>query len=228
MADESNAGNSEQMLDWESIHQRINTMNIALNDSDEIAPDVLATTWARRAKQLAQVPDERDDTDQLELALVQLGREIYGLNVLSVFDIKPAEHITRVPRVPKWVAGVTNLRGRIFSVVDLRLFFNLPEGDRKGNNETKVNPELVVIETPDMELAFLVDKVLAVEMFSAGQLQAFPGSNENIPTECVKGVIVREEEQTQADKRKKHMLITVLDIPTLLADKRLIIHEEVV
>ena len=211
-------------FDWESVHQSIAEANAALAGVDEIAPEALVQAWARRAEQLALVPIETDEADRLELVLVQLGREIYGLDVQYVFDIKPAERITRVPRVPEWVAGITSLRGRIFSAVDLRRFFDLPQAET--NEQTIIEPELVVVETPDMELALLVDEVLGVEALSASQMQQAPAASRSIPTEYIQGIIARQSEEVS--ENGKRSLITVLNLPALLADDRLVVQEEVV
>ena len=63
--------------------------------------------------------------------VIRLGREVYGLETDYVFDIRPLESITHVPRVPDWVAGVVNLRGRIISVLDLQRFLGLPPVERR-------------------------------------------------------------------------------------------------
>ncbi len=214
----------ERGFEWESVHQHIAEANAALAGVDEITPEALAQAWAHRAEQLARVPVETDEADRLELVLVQLGREIYGLDVQYVFDIKPAEHITRVPRVPEWVAGITNLRGRIFSAVDLRRFFDLPQAE--ASEQAIIESELVVVETPDMELALLVDEVLGVEALSASQLQQAPAASRSIPSEYIRGIIARQDEGTSEDEKRS--LITVLNLPALLADDRLVVQEEVV
>jgi len=55
-----------------------------------------------------------------------LGDEHYGLEITRVQEIVGIMPVTRVPRMPAFVAGVVNLRGRVIPVVDLRLAFGLP------------------------------------------------------------------------------------------------------
>ncbi len=50
----------------------------------------------------------------------QLGKEIYGVAIMSVREIIALLDITPLPDVPHYVKGVINLRGRIIPVVDLR------------------------------------------------------------------------------------------------------------
>jgi purine-binding chemotaxis protein CheW len=56
---------------------------------------------------------------------VALDREAYGIGVLKVREIIRMQKITPVPQMPAFVKGVINLRGRVISIVDLRLKFGL-------------------------------------------------------------------------------------------------------
>jgi len=208
-----NPKTAARSLDWEGVRQRIAAIQAALADSDEVAPEVLQQVWARRAAQLAQVPAPEEAGAQLELVLVRLGREVYGLDAQYVHDIRPLEHLTRVPRVPVWVAGVVNLRGRILSVLDLGRFFGLPR-------EEENTACLVHVETPEMELALLVDDVLDVESLPASRVQEATDTIRGLRPEYMRGVAGREGGGDG--------LLVVLDLPALLADERLIVHEEIV
>src|SRR5688572_33034805 len=58
------------------------------------------------------------------LTFVCAGEE-YGVEILCVQEIKGWEGVTRVPYTPPCLLGVTNLRGAIVPVIDLRLRFGL-------------------------------------------------------------------------------------------------------
>jgi purine-binding chemotaxis protein CheW len=219
-----NTRNSKQDLkkqvevDWDGIRNRIAAAAAALERSDEIAPAAMERVWAHRAKRLAQVPAKPDEGEQIQLVLLRLGREVYGLGVQYVFDIRLIEprSITRVPRAPSWVAGVVNLRGRILSVVDLQRFLGLsPAEDADDSAPTRC---LVVVETSEMELALLADEVLPMETVSAGRIQDAAGTFRGIRPEYVRGI---------ADRSSGGSMV-ILNLPALLTDKQLIIHEEIV
>lgn len=57
----------------------------------------------------------------------RLAEEAYGLSIMKVQEIIGMMKITRVPRVPAFIRGVVNLRGRVIPVVDLRLKFGLEQ-----------------------------------------------------------------------------------------------------
>ena len=58
-----------------------------------------------------------------------LADEEFGISILKVKEIIGMMGITPVPRVPEFVKGVINLRGKVIPVVDLRLKFNMPEAE---------------------------------------------------------------------------------------------------
>ncbi|MGE5371604.1 MAG: chemotaxis protein CheW [Solirubrobacterales bacterium] len=58
-----------------------------------------------------------------------LGEEYYGIPILKVKEIIGMMTITGVPRMPDFMKGVINLRGKIIPVMDLRIKFGMAEKD---------------------------------------------------------------------------------------------------
>jgi purine-binding chemotaxis protein CheW len=56
-----------------------------------------------------------------------LAKEEYGIGILNVKEIIGMMPITTVPRTPRFIKGVINLRGKVIPVVDLRLKFGMEE-----------------------------------------------------------------------------------------------------
>jgi purine-binding chemotaxis protein CheW len=196
--------------------------------------ETLERIWAERAVRLAQAPEEEETGEQITLLLVRLGREVYGLDAQYVNRIEPVEHLTRVPRVPEWVAGVTNLRGRVLSVVNLARLFGLPTGisyedneDGAENHQGSTAAYLAVVEAADMALALMVDNVLAVERIPLSKVQEAADTVRGLRSEYVLGVAERRDSASTL-KNGNESMVVVLNLLNLLADQRLIIHEEVV
>jgi purine-binding chemotaxis protein CheW len=59
------------------------------------------------------------------LQFIVAGRD-YAVALTNVLEIRSPASVTPLPHVPPWLLGVSNLRGDIVSVVDLRLFLGLP------------------------------------------------------------------------------------------------------
>lgn len=67
-------------------------------------------------------PDERNIAEWLTF---KLGTEEYGIDILSVQEIRSYEKVTRIVNAPAMIKGVINLRGVIVPIVDMRIRFNL-------------------------------------------------------------------------------------------------------
>lgn len=189
---------------------------------DDTPQEKLEAIWTQRALQLARVPVEEEQGEQLEVLLIRLGREVLGVEVRYVVEIRQDEPVTRVPRVPSWVVGVTNLRGRILSVVDMRLFLGLPAEPvhKDHHEETSAARYLVEVESPEMELVFQVDDVLGVESLAVSNIQTESGLIHALPPEYLRGVVKQEGEAQRASTT-----VSILNLNALLTDPRLLIND---
>src|SRR5690625_2200779 len=73
-----------------------------------------------------------------EFLVFVLNEQEYGIDILKVQEIRgyQEQSVTRIANVPPFVKGVTNLRGVIVPIIDMRIKFNLP--DVKYDNQTVV------------------------------------------------------------------------------------------
>jgi purine-binding chemotaxis protein CheW len=71
------------------------------------------------------VPAITDDRPRTRLVLFAVAGSMYGVPQALVTEVARVPAITAVPHVPGWVRGVVNLRGDVFSVIDLRAFLGL-------------------------------------------------------------------------------------------------------
>ncbi len=213
---------------------------LAAAEIEHVDPERVRKVWAQRAARLAKVPQDEDEGEQLSLVLIQLGKEVYALEAQYVLDIRPVIQITPVPRTPDWMVGVVNLRGRIISVLDIYAFLNLPSLKEAIQPQSPHHAAqegcayLIVVEASDIELALSADDVLAVQSVSVNQVQDVVNTMMlNIRADYVRGIVPHPtQESTQAStasedqaRAKNKAMLVILDLPTLLADKRLIIEE---
>lgn len=216
-------------IDWNIIHKRLIDSSARLTWGDDLADEALQQAWMSRAAQVAQTLEEQEQGEQMEVAVIRLGRERYGLEVKFIFDIRMEENITRVPRVPTWVAGVVNLRGQVLSVVDLQRFLGLPASEKAPDAGPR---HLLLLQTPQMELALLVDEVLSIQNLPVNRIQEAASVLRGLPMEYVQGVYI--DNKAGGDKAvpingsEATSLLTILNLATLLADKKLIVQEEIV
>jgi purine-binding chemotaxis protein CheW len=91
-----------------------------------------------------------------QLVILDLANEYYGVDISAVDSIIEMQPITVVPRAPAFVEGVTNLRGVVLPVLDLRKRFGLPAAE-----QTK-KTRIVVVEIEISTVGMIVDAVTEV------------------------------------------------------------------
>lgn len=143
--------------------------------------DTAADTLDDRTRQLAQ--PRLDDTsvayDTRHILAFHLGDERYAWPVENVRAIARLAHLTHVPSAPPYYSGVTSLRGQVLSVMDLRLYLELPPLEN--------TPEfMMVIDGAGLEIGVLANNVSDVLAVSLDKLAT--ASSAGLDAELVIGV----------------------------------------
>lgn len=185
-----------------------------INDTTRVLMD--------RAKALAQAPEQAADrADLIELAAFHLSNERYSVPTNLVHEIQPLQGYSwsRVPCTPDFIFGLVNLRGHLYSIMDLARFLGLP------NRPLSEKAHLLLVhggrlpdgcrpqDCKEMELALLADDRPQVVSVSAGEINSPPSNLSPKAQEIVRGVTKE--------------LLSVLDLPRLLSDPRIIVQQEV-
>jgi purine-binding chemotaxis protein CheW len=90
--------------------------------------------------------------------LFRLEKDRYALPLSSIREVVVApESFTRVPRSPKAMKGVMNLRGRVVPVVDLRELLEVAPGAPGGQGR------VVLLDRGRRELGLLISEVDGIE-----------------------------------------------------------------
>ena len=69
----------------------------------------------------------KESIDQQQYLTFLLAGEEYAISILKVKEIIEYDTVTVVPKTPKWIRGVINLRGSVVPVIDLAVKFGLEE-----------------------------------------------------------------------------------------------------
>lgn len=97
-----------------------------------------------------------------------LGKEEYAIEILKVQEIIGLMPITPVPKMPEYIRGVLNLRGKIVPVMNLRTRFGLPVVD--DTEETCI----IVVQDEQYLMGVIVDKVSEVADIEGAQIEEVP------------------------------------------------------
>ncbi len=93
-----------------------------------------------------------------QLVGFNIGKEQFGVDILSVQEIIRYAPITAVPDSPGFIEGVINLRGSIIPVIDLRKRLNLYKKELHEGADTWI----VILQINNRVTGFIVDKVTRV------------------------------------------------------------------
>lgn len=125
--------------------------------------------------------------------------QMFGIPVLHVQDILTTDKIASIPLAPPEVKGSINLRGRIVTVIDVRVRLGL---EKRDDSERGMG---VTVEHQNELYTLLVDDVGDVIGLSPGEYEDNPSTLDNLWREFSVGVY-----------RLEKRLMVVLDVERLL------------
>lgn len=157
----------------------------------------------KRAEELAKPNKQGDTEESLEVLTFNLSDEFYGIETKFVKEVFPLKTFTILPTAPLFLMGLTNIRRKIISIIDLRVFFLLPRTESS-------HKKAILISDNVQEFAIFCNEVMDIKTIPLNEMQASLTTLNGIKEEFLKG-ITRE--------------YTVLDGNKLLNSSRLIIDE---
>lgn len=139
--------------------------------------------------EVESVESESQDVDQY-LTFI-MAKEEYGVDILSVKEIRNWDSATPIPKSPDHVRGVINLRGTIVPIIDLRQCF--------GMDAIEYGPLTVVLvlqvksDRGHREVGIVVDAVSDVYTLDDSQVKAAPDMGDQIDVNFIKGLASIDE-----------------------------------
>src|SRR5439155_7377379 len=80
-----------------------------------------------RARALARPLLVEPAGERLDLAVLTIGGERYGVDIQHVQEVRSLSALTPVPGAPPIWAGVMNLRSNLYPILNMRRYLALPE-----------------------------------------------------------------------------------------------------
>ena len=135
-----------------------------------------------------------------QLVVFELANEHYGLDISAVEGIIKMQAITKMPQAPSFVEGVTNLRGTVVPVIDLRKRFGI------ASMEHTKDTRIVVVYMDKTKIGMIVDGVSEVLRIPEESIEPTPPMVSNVNTAFIRGI-------AKLDER----LVTLLDLSKVLS-----------
>jgi purine-binding chemotaxis protein CheW len=198
---------SDKNIDWNAIRQRLESTGAALKEGFSPGPDERKRILKARADVLAREPEEITSEGSIEVTEFLLANEYYAIESCYIREVCPIKDYTPLPGTPPFVLGLINVRGQIVSVINIKKFFDLPD---KGISDLN---KVIIIHNETMEFSILADAILGVRSIATTEIQPPLPTLTGIREEYLKGVT--------GDR------IVVLDAGRLLADKKIVVDENI-
>ncbi len=149
----------------------------------------------------------QESIDEEQLVTFSIGKEEYGIRIMQVQEINRLADVTHVPRAPYFIDGMTNLRGNVIPVINIRRLFNLEA--READDRTRV----IIVDIAGNKTGLRVDAVKEVLRLSRNDIDPAP----DIVTENGAGKLMQGICKIENGNR----MVVLLDVSELLDIKEL-------
>lgn len=145
-----------------------------------------------------------------EFLVFSLGEEEYAIDILKVKEIRGYNNVTRIANAPEFIKGVTNLRGVIVPIIDMRIKFSVSEAIY--DSQTVV----IITNIGDREVGIVVDRVSDVLTLGNDEISPAPEFSVGLPLAYLYGL-------GNLDNR----MLVLVDIEKLLNSEELALVDKV-
>ena len=135
-----------------------------------------------------------------QIVVFELANEHYGLDIAAVEGIIKMQSITRMPQAPHYVEGITNLRGVVVPVIDLRRRFGLDA------EEWTKDTRIVNVYMNHIKVGMIVDGVSQVLRIPEDSIEPPPPMVTTVNSAFIRGIAKLEGQ-----------LIILLDLSKVLS-----------
>ncbi len=167
------------------------------------AEDISKVLEERAAALAHSSEDEETNGETIGMVVLAIGDERYGVEVQDVQEIEPLDKITPIPGTPAFWAGVVNLRGSMYPVLDIERYLGLPVSEVE-------DPKVALVSRAGLSVGLLVDEVAEIRKVRSSEIGP-PVAEGSSKAEVVRGVTPD--------------MLSVLDLEALLSDPSLVVED---
>lgn len=138
---------------------------------------------------------------ELQTVVFALNNQLCGVEASQVSEIRKYQNVASMPRLPKFVRGIINLRGLVVPVVDLNKRFEM------GETEIKRETKIIITQLKNKYVGFIVNDVSEITRFRDEDLELPPETISCEGNGYIKYIAKASDE-----------LITIIDLEEILTD----------
>jgi purine-binding chemotaxis protein CheW len=137
----------------------------------------------------------------VEILTFSLLKEDFAFSISHLEEILKYQRITAVPNVPKYILGITSLRGKVIPVIDLKLKLSLTG---TASDDT-VKGKILIVRGPRGPIGVAVDKVIGVVRIPSSEILPPPSHLSEGEVKFIDGIAV-------VDKR----FVSIINMPATM------------
>jgi purine-binding chemotaxis protein CheW len=125
----------------------------------------------------------QSDREIQELIAFRVGKQEFSINIMSVREIRGWTSATMLPKAPRYIRGVINLRGAVLPIIDFAVRLGLPSTEPTARNV------IIVVQIHQKQIGLLVDAVSDILTLNSNTIQPTPDIASETVTNFLRGLI---------------------------------------
>jgi len=111
-----------------------------------------------------------------------VGDEEFGVDITQTREIIKLQDVLKVPNTPPYIEGLTNLRGKVLTVFNLRKRLGFYDRDFDENSK------IIIVNYNEMDIGFTVDLVSEILRIPEDNVESTPPAISGIDRKFLSGV----------------------------------------
>jgi purine-binding chemotaxis protein CheW len=170
-------------IDWRAIGQRLLAAAAATEEASKPSPERAMRILDQRARNLARPSlDPHSARKTTEVINFALDGERYCIETRCVREVRRFGEVTPLPGVPDFLVGVTNLRGEILPLIDIRCLLEL------ASKAPTVASHVIICGDARAEFGIIADALHDVTGVALDELAPDPIGHGERSRDCVLGI----------------------------------------
>lgn len=135
-----------------------------------------------RAVQLARPIEKPDVPPGAQYVVFILSNQKFACDVRFVDEVFQVKSVLPVPGTPQYIVGLSNLRGTLIAIIDLKHLCNLHERAMMGSDKT------LIMRNGDLRIGVMTDDVVGLDYIADVEMQHGSPLVSHIPSQFVNGI----------------------------------------
>lgn len=152
-------------------------------------------------------PEIKEETEAIELLSFGLLREEFAFKVSQIEEILRHQRITKVPKMPTYMLGITSLRGKVIPVIDLKLRLSFKERPLDLNHKGKI----LILKGPQGPIGAAIDRVIGVVRLSRSEIIPPPSHLTETELKFIEGIAIVDKRFISIIRMEEAMTIQLND-----------------